>query len=85
PAVSQETYLPPRNLDENKNQEKDVNPDSSDQVKSNNDFNKGDDSPRTKDKKKKKHSWFSRKSKAQVSTDLEDKDYDTISSSDDLE
>lgn len=85
PAVSQKTYLPPRNLDENKNQEKDVNPASSDQVKSNNDFNKGDDSPRTKDKKKKKHSWFSRKSKAQVSTDLEDKDYDTISSSDDLE
>lgn len=85
PAVSQKTYFPPKRLDENKNQEKDVNPDSSDKVKSSNDFNKENDSSHTKDKKKKKHSWFSRKSKAQVSTDLEDKDYDTISSSDDLE
>lgn len=81
PAVSQKSYFPPSNLDE----EKDVNPDSSDKVENDNDFNKEDDSSHTKDKKKKKHSWFSRKSKAQVSTDLEDKDYDTISSSDDLE
>ena len=81
PAVSQKSYFPPSNLDEGK----DVNSDSSDKVKNNNDFNKEDDSSHTKDKKKKKHSWFSRKSKAQVSTDLEDKNYDTISSSDDLE
>lgn len=81
PAVSQKSYFPPSNLDE----EKDVNHDSSDKVKNDHDFNKEDDSSHTKDKKKKKHSWFPRKSKAQVSTDLEDKDYDTISSSDDLE
>lgn len=81
PAVSQKSYFPPSNLDE----EKDVNSDSSDKVKNDNDFNKEDDSHHTKDKNKKKHSWFSKKSKAQVSTDLEDKDYDTISSSDDLE
>lgn len=81
PAVSQKSYFPPSNLDE----EKDANSDSSDKVKNDHDFNKEDDLSHTKDKKKKKHSWFSRKSKAQVSTDLEDKDYDTISSSDDLE
>ena len=81
PAVSQKSYFAPSNLDE----EKDDNSDSSGKVENDNDFNKEDDSSHTKDKKKKKHSWFSRKSKAQVSTDLEDKDYDTISSSDDLE
>lgn len=82
PAVSQNSYSSP-----DKKDDKDNNTVHSSFTEKKDDTapDNNSDLSHKKDTRKKKHSWFSRKSKAQVSTDLEDKDYDTISSSDDLE
>lgn len=82
PAVSQNSYSSPDKKDDKDNN---IAHSSFAEKKDDTTPDNNSDLSHKKDTRKKKHSWFSRKSKAQVSTDLEDKDYDTISSSDDLE